>query len=119
MDAELKAYLDALRQELSEQIAESRQHAEQLNQDTRRDLMAHAEQLNQATRQDLMAHAERLNQETRQDLTQQIRETRVLVEDLRQDLKAVAEGVLTLNDKVDRLMADHEARIARLERRLP
>jgi protein-disulfide isomerase-like protein with CxxC motif len=134
MDPELKAYLDALRQELSEQIAESRQHAERLNdetrqdlmahaerlnQETRQDLMAHAERLNQETRQDLMAHAERLNQETRQDLTQQIQETRVLIEDLRRDLKAVAEGVLTVNDKLDRVMADHEARIARLERRVP
>ena len=50
MDAELKAYLDAMRQALAEQIAETRQHAERLNQDTRQDLMAHAERLNQDTR---------------------------------------------------------------------
>lgn len=93
MDAELKAYLDALRQALSEQIAESRQRVELLNQETRQDLMAHAERLNQATR--------------------------VLIEGLRHDLQAVAEGVLTVNDKLDRVTADHEARIARMERRGP
>ncbi len=93
MDAELKAYLDAMRQALAEQIAETRQHAERLNQDTRQDLMAHAERLNQ--------------------------DTRVLLEDLRHDLQAVAEGVLTVNDKLDRVTADHEDRISRMERRVP
>jgi F0F1-type ATP synthase membrane subunit b/b' len=152
MDAEFKAYLDAWRQELSDQIAESRQHAEQLNQATRqeltrqivefrqqaeqlnqatrRDLMGHVERLIQETRQDLTTHAERLNHKTRQDLAEQIRETRddlaeqirqtrVLIENLRHDLQAVAEGVLTVNDKLDRVTADHEARITRLERRVP
>ena len=35
MDPELKAYLDAVFQNLTQQIAQSRQHAEQLNQETR------------------------------------------------------------------------------------
>ena len=60
MDAELKAYLDSMRQ----------------------DLMAHSEQLNQETRRDLMAHAEQLNRETRQHAEQINRETGILVKDL-------------------------------------
>lgn len=104
MDAELKVYLDAMRQELTQQIAESRQHTEHLNEETRQDLMAHAEHLNKETRQ----HAERLNHETR-----------VLIEDVRHDLQGVADGVLTANQKLDRVLTDHEVRIARPERRIP
>jgi hypothetical protein len=83
-------------------------HAERLNQETRQDLMAHAERLNQGTRQDLMAHAERLNQETR-----------VLIEDVRHDLQGVADGVLTVNQKLDRYIAETDLRITRLERQVP
>ena len=101
MDPELKAYLDGMRQDLMA-------HAEQLNQDTRRDLMAHAEQLNQDTRRDLMAHAEQLN-----------RETGVLVEDLHHQIQLLAEGVTTVRDQLGRIIADHETRITRLERRMP
>ena len=35
MDPELKAYLGGMFQNLTQQIAQSRQHAEQLNQETR------------------------------------------------------------------------------------
>ncbi|AUW93065.1 hypothetical protein BXT84_03125 [Sulfobacillus thermotolerans] len=107
MDAELKAYLDAMQQTLSAQIAETRQHAERLNQDTRQDLMAHAERLNQDTRVLL------------EDTRVLLEDTRVLLEDLRHDLQAVAKGVLTVNDKLDRVTADHEDRISRMERRVP
>ena len=61
-----------------------------------------------ALRQDLMAHT---------DL--RINETHVLIEDLRHDLQGVAEGVLTVNQKLDRYMADTEQRLTRLERRVP
>ena len=116
MDPELKAYLDGMRQDLMA-------HAEQLKQDTRRDLMAHAEQLNQDTRRDLMAHAEQLNQDTRRDLMahaeQLNRETGVLVEDLHHQIQLLAEGVTTVRDQLGRIIADHETRITRLERRMP
>ena len=46
MDPELKAYLDDMRQDLTQQIAESRKEAAQLNHETRQ----HAEQLNHETR---------------------------------------------------------------------
>ena len=122
MDPELTAYLESMFHNLTEQIVQSRQHAEQQNQETRKDLMAHAEQQNQETRKDLMAHAELLNQETRKDLmthaTQLNQETRVLIEALRHDLQGVADGVLTVNQKLDRSIADHEARLIRLERRM-
>ena len=89
MDPELKAYLDGMHQDLTQQIAESRQHAEQLNQETRQ----HAEQLNL--------------------------ETRVLLEDMRHQVQLVAEGVTTVRDQLGRIIADHEERITRLERRMP
>ena len=89
MEPELKAYLDGMRQDLTQQIAESRQHAERLNQETRE----HAEQLN--------------------------RGTRVLMEDLRHDIQFVAEGVTTVRDQLARIIADHEERITNLERRMP
>ena len=85
MDPELKAYLEGMFQNLTQQIAETRQE----------------------------------NQKTRQDLTRQIAETRVLIEDVRHDVQGVADGVLTVNQKLDRAIADHEERIARLERRVP
>ncbi|MDA8194277.1 MAG: hypothetical protein M0Z53_09815 [Thermaerobacter sp.] len=93
MDAELKSYLDALRQDVTQQIAASREHADQLNQETRQDLMVHAEQLN--------------------------RETCVLVEDVRHQVQLVAEGVTTVHDQLGRMLANHEERITRLERRVP
>ena len=93
MDPELKAYLEGMRQELTQQITESRQHVERLNQETRKDLIAHAEQLN--------------------------RETRVLIEDARHEIQLVAEGVTTLRDQLGRILTDHEERITRLERRVP
>lgn len=104
VDAELKTYLDALRQDLTQQIAESRQHAEQLNQETRNELMAHTDR----RIKDTMAHTD-----------QRINETHVLMEDLRHDLQGVAEGVLTVNQKLDRYMADTDKRLTRLEHRLP
>ena len=82
MDAELKAYLDALRQ-------------------------------------DLMAHTDRRINETIAHTDRRINETQVLIEDLHHDLQGVAEGVLTVNQKLDRYMADTEQRLTRLERRVP
>ncbi|MCL5972467.1 MAG: hypothetical protein M1499_07900 [Firmicutes bacterium] len=85
MDPELKAYLEGMFQNLTQQIAETRQE----------------------------------NQKTRQDLTQQIAETRVLIEDVRHDVQGVADGVLTVNQKLDRYIAETDLRITRLERRAP
>ncbi len=113
-DPELKAYLDGMRQDLtqqmegvrqdlSQQIVETRQHGEQLNQETRQ----HVEQLNQDTRRDLMAHAEQLN-----------RETGVLIEDVRHQVQLVAEGVMTVNEKLDRFHDEVEAQIFGLDKRV-
>ena len=59
-------------------------------------------------RQDLMVHAEQLNQNPR-----------VLLEDVRHPVQLVAEGVTTVRDQLGRIIADHEERITRLERRIP
>ena len=102
MDPELKAYLDGMRQ----------------------DLMAHAEQLNTQTRQDLHRRVDEIHQriddttrETRQHAEQLNHETRVLMEDMRQQIQLIAEGVTTVRDQLGRIIADHEERITRLERR--
>ncbi|MCL5971153.1 MAG: hypothetical protein M1499_01140 [Firmicutes bacterium] len=93
MDPELKAYLEGMFHNLTQQIAESRQHAEQLNQETRQDLMAHTDR--------------------------RIHETQVLIEDVRHEVQLVAEGVTTVRDQLGRVLDDHEERITRLERRRP
>ena len=94
MDPELKAYLEDMRQGLTD-------HAEQLNRETR----AHAEQLNRDTR----AHAEQLN-----------RETRILGADFHAQIQLIAEGVTTVRDQLGQIIADHEERITQLERlRMP
>ncbi len=122
MEPELKSYLDAMREDLSAQIAassartitlnaETRAHAERLNAEMR----AHAERLNAETR----THAERLNAETQAHLEDLHRQNLVLIEDLHQDVRAVAEGVQTVNEKLDRIFSDHERRIRRLEERMP
>ncbi len=77
-----------MRQDLTQQIVESRQHAEQLNRETRQ----HAEQLN--------------------------RETRILVEDLHHQIQLVAEGVTTVNEKLDRFHAEVEAKILGIDSRV-
>jgi exonuclease VII large subunit len=96
MDAELKAYLDAMRQDLMDHtnhlIEETHQHIEGLREDTSRRFDA---------------------------VDQQINETHVLVEDLRHDLRGVAEGVTTVREQLGRTIADHEERLTRLERRVP
>ncbi len=119
MDAELKAYLDAMRQDLMD-------HTAQVNKETRHDLMAHTAQLNKETRHDLMAHTNHLIEGLREDTTrrfdavdQQINETHVLLEDLRHYLQGVAEGVTTVREQLGRTIADHEERLTRLERRVP
>ena len=127
MDADLKAYLDALRQDLTQQIVESRQHAEQLNAETRQELSAQMAQLNAETRQELSAQMAQLNAETRQELSAQMAqlnaETRAelgtLIEAVHHEVRLMAEGVSMFNDRSDRLWADHERRIARLDQRLP
>ena len=129
MDPELKAYLDGMFQNLSQQIARSRQE----NQETRQDLTQqiaesrqYAEHLNQQTRQDLTQqiaesrqHAEHLNQGTRQDLIdhmdRRINETYVLIEDVRHEVQLLAEGIITVRDQLGRVLTDHEERITRLE----
>ncbi len=73
-------------------------------------------------RQDLMAHAERLNGKTNQwidTVDQGIRKTRVLIGDVGHDVQGVADGVLTVNQKLDRYIAETDLRITRLERRVP
>ena len=106
IDPDLKAYLDSMRQDLTDQIAGVCEHAERLNRETRE----HAEQLNQETRE----HAERLNQETR-----------VLLEDVRHDVKGVADGVLLLNEKLAlfqeatvREISNLDHRVMRIEARM-
>ncbi len=133
MDLELKVYLDGMRQglmthaeqlnqetrqDLTQQIAESRQHAERLNRETRE----HAEQLNQESRQ----HAEQLNQGTRILAKQLNQETRILMEALHDDVRGVADGVLQLNARLDRLeqsmteqFQQHDKRLMRLEASRP
>ena len=107
MDPELKAYLDGMFQNLSQQIAQSRQE----NQETRQDLTQqiaesrqHAEHLNQETRQDLIDHMDR-----------RINETYVLIEDVRHEVQLLAEGIITVRDQLGRVLTDHEERITRLE----
>ncbi len=82
MDSELKAYLDAMRQ-------------------------------------DLMDHTAQVNKEARHELMNKINETHMLGEDVRHDLHGVAEGVLTVNEKLHRYMAQTDQRLMRLERRVP
>lgn len=111
MDPELKAYLEDMRHDLKQEILDSRLHAERQNQETRQDMMTHAERLNQETRQDMMAHAERLNQETR-----------LLIEVVRDDVRGIADGVIQINTRLDRLeqsvderFQQHDQRLMRLE----
>ncbi len=66
-----------MRQDLTQQIVESRQHAEQLN-----------------------------------------RETRILVEDLHHQIQLVAEGVTTVNEKLDRFHDEVEAKILGIDSRV-
>ena len=101
---------------------ETRQHAEQLNQATRQDLTQqiaesrqHAEQLNTQTRQDLHRRID----ETHQRIDDTTRETRVLLEDMRHQIQLLAEVVTTVRDQLGCIIADHEERITRLERRIP
>ena len=111
MDEELKGYLDALRQDLTGQIAAASTHAEMLNAETR----THAERLNAETR----AHVERLNAETWAHAEDLHTWGRILIENVHRDVRAVAEGVQVVSDKLDRIAEDHESRIRRLEERMP
>ena len=58
--------------------------------------------------QELREHAEHLN-----------RETAVLIEALGRQIQLVAEGVTNVREPLGRIVADHETRIAKLERRIP
>ncbi len=99
MDIELKAYLDSIAGNLTEQIIASREHAEALNQATRAEMMTQA--------QESRHYAEDLN-----------RGTRVLLEDLRHQVQIVAEGVGVISDKIDRLRDDMDQKINALDARV-
>ena len=139
IDPDLKAYLDSMRQDLTDQIAGVSEHAERLNRETRehaerlnRETREHAERLNQEARehaerlsQEAREHAERLNQETREHAEQLNQETRVLLEDVRHDVKGVADGVLLLNEKLAlfqeatvREISNLDHRVMRIEARM-
>ena len=93
MDAELKAYLDAMQQGLITRMVE-------LNTETRKDLT----ELIVESRE----HAEHLHLEAR-----------VLIEAVQHEVRLVADGVAGVNEKLDRITGDHEERIQRLERKVP
>jgi hypothetical protein len=101
------------RRDLTQQIVESREHAERLNEETRHEL---TQQIAESRE-----HAERLNQETRHDLIdhmdRRINETHVLIEDVRHEVQLLAEGIITIREQLGRILTDHEERITRLERR--
>ncbi|MDA8347046.1 MAG: hypothetical protein M0Z66_16525 [Thermaerobacter sp.] len=102
MDQELKAYLDAMRQDLTGQITESRQHAERLNTETRRALTDRMLAMSTETRE----HAEHLHTEAR-----------VLIEDVGTKVGLVWEGVQAIKETLDSKLDDHEHRIQSLERK--
>ncbi len=109
MDQELKAYLDAMQQGLAAQIEREVGSVRQDMGTTRQDLTAqivesreHAEQLHAQA----IEHAEHLHTEAR-----------ILIEAVHHDVRLVAEGVMTFNQKLDRITDDHERRIQHLERK--
>ena len=103
MDPELKVYLDAMRQDLMTQ-------AERLNQESRQDLTQQIAESRQ--------HAERLNRETREYAEQLNQETRILMEALHDDVRGVADGVLQLNARLDRLEQSMTEQFQQYDKRL-
>ena len=88
MDQELKAYLDALQENLAGQIRESREHADHL----------HAQ---------AVEHADHLHTQAR-----------VLIENVDKKVGLVWEGVQAINESLGTRLDDHEERIQHLERKV-
>ncbi len=116
MDAETRAYLEAMQETLIRRM-------EQLNSETRQDLGEQMVRLNAETRQDLgeqmvrlnaetRAHAERLNAETRRELG-------TMIEAVDDKVRLVAEGVIGLREEFGRFAESTERRLTRLEAHLP
>lgn len=95
MDQDLINHLDT-------RFDESARQTRQIVEETTRQIVEAATRqiLQETTRQ-----IEALDQKTAdrfEKVDSEIRHTRVLIEDLRSDLKAVAEGVVNVNEKLDR-----------------
>lgn len=130
MAQELIAYFDARFQELAQQIAESRDETARQFAASREETTQQIEKLREETSQQLARLREETTQQfaaSREETSQQIaklrgemvsrfekgeetaRHTEILIEDLRDKLDVVAEGVMGANERLDRYR--NEARI--------
>ena len=110
MDHELKVYLDGMRDSLinymGNQIEDTRRELKQVIGVTKRELMQHTYEQVSQTKQELMQYTD-----------SGLNKAQVLIESLHQDIRGVADGVLQVEAKLDRICADHERRITNLENR--
>ncbi|MHB1955598.1 MAG: hypothetical protein ACYCOU_17830 [Sulfobacillus sp.] len=60
----------------------------------------------------------KLNADTNQRMEQLIAQTQILMEAVRHDVRGVADGVIQVEAKLDRVYTDHERRLTRLEERI-
>jgi hypothetical protein len=137
-----------LRQEMSAMGAGLRQemHAtgEQIRSDLRQEIQAMGEQVRTELRQEIHASGEQVRTELRQEIQASAAETRlqmeqfesrilarvdesaaetrryfgVVAEDLKSDIKAVAEGLGALDEKVERFRGEVREDFGRVDRRL-
>lgn len=102
MDRELVTYLDR-------RFAENEETTRRIVEETTRRIVDQRFAENEETTRRMMEEtAQRVVDGATERLEGQIRHTQVMVEDVRSDVKLVAEGVGALNQKVDRLQGDNE-----------
>jgi hypothetical protein len=94
---------------------------DRLREDLRQDIQASADGLREDLRQDIQASAADLRQEFRQDIQASAAETRrhfeVVAESLRSDIQVVAEGLSTLDEKVERFRDEVHQEFGKVDRR--
>ena len=122
-----------LRQEMSAMGTDLRQKMSAMGTDLRQEIRATAEQVRGELRQEIRASAEQVQSELRQEIQASATaildrvdasaaETRrhfdVVGEGLRSDIKAVAEGLGALDEKVERFRGEVREDFGRVDRRL-
>jgi len=141
---EMSATAVGLRQEMSTMGADLRQEMSTMGADLRQEMHATGEQIRTDLRQEIQTMGEQVRTELRQEIRESAAETRlqmeqfesrflarldasaaetrrymgVVAEDLRSDIKAVAEGLGALDEKVERFRGEVREDFGKVDRRL-
>jgi hypothetical protein len=121
-DPSLNEVRQDLRQEIQASAAETRQYVDATAVDLRQEIQASAAEVRRELREEIRASAAEIRADLRQEIQGSAAETRrhfdVVAEALRSDNRLLAEGLVALDQKVERFHAETQEQFHQVDRRL-